>query len=92
MTRRTVRRYSPRSHSHGTAAEPRVFAASALDGGVVAAISILAGIGLVMVYSLTAPLSNASVLPPQFTRQLVALATGVTEGCIGDKIGLPIGE
>jgi cell division protein FtsW len=76
MTRRPVRRYSPRSHSRDSASDPRAFAANALDGGVVAAISILAGMGLVMVYSLTAPLASASVLPPQFTRQLVALAVG----------------
>jgi cell division protein FtsW len=76
MTGRTVRRYSPGSHSRGGANEPRAFAANALDGSVVAAISILAGIGLVMVYSLTAPRSTASAIPPQFTRQLIALATG----------------
>jgi len=76
MTVRPTRRYSPRSHSRSTSDEPRAFATNALDGGVVAAISILAGIGLVMVYSLTAPRSSASVIPPQFTRHLVALATG----------------
>ena len=76
MSHRIVRRYSPRSHSRGASNEPRAFAANALDGSVVAAISILAGIGLVMVYSLTAPLSVASVIPPQFTRQLAALAMG----------------
>jgi len=76
VSRRIARRYSPRSHSRGASDELRAFAANALDGGVVAAVSILAGIGLVMVYSLTAPLSTASVIPPQFTRQLVSLATG----------------
>jgi len=76
VSHRIVRRYSPRSHSRGASNEPRAFAANALDGSVVAAISILAGIGLVMVYSLTAPLSVASVIPPQFTRQLAALAMG----------------
>lgn len=76
MTGRAVRRYSPRSQNRESADRPRAFAANALDGGVVAAVSILAGVGLVMVYSLTAPRSTASVIPPQFIRQLIALAAG----------------
>ena len=76
MTGRPVRRYSPSSHSPGAGDAPRAFTAQAVDGSVVAAISILAGIGLVMVYSLTAPRSIASVVPPQFTHQVIALAIG----------------
>jgi cell division protein FtsW len=76
MTGRAVRRYSPRLQNRDDADRLRAFSVNALDGGVVAAISILAGIGLVMVYSLTAPRSIASVIPPQFIRQLIALAAG----------------
>jgi len=77
MSRPIPRRYSPRSRTNDAVHEPRALAANALDGGVIAAFSVLAGIGLVMIYSLTAPLSNASAMPPQFTRQLLMLATSV---------------
>ena len=77
MSGRVPRRYSPRSNAADAAHEPRAFAANALDGGVIAAFSVLAGIGLVMIYSLTAPLSDASAMPPQFIRQLVTLATSI---------------
>jgi cell division protein FtsW len=77
MSDRVLRRYSPRLNAARAAHEPRAFAAHALDGGVIAAFSILAGIGLVMIYSLTAPLAATSAMPPQFIRQLVALATSI---------------
>jgi len=77
MSGRVPRRYSPRSNATGAVQEPRAFVANALDGGVIAAISILAGVGLVMIYSLTAPLSDASGMPRQFTRQLATLATSI---------------
>ncbi len=77
MSRPIPRRYSPRSRTNDAVHEPRALAANALDGGVIAAFSVLAGIGLVMIYSLTAPLSNASAMPPQFIRQLLMLATSV---------------
>jgi len=77
MRGRVPRRYSPRSDAARAAHEPRAFAANALDGGVIAAYSILAGIGLVMIYSLTAPLAATSAMPPQFVRQLAALATSI---------------
>jgi cell division protein FtsW len=77
MSGRVPRRYSPSSNSAHAAREPRAFAANALDGGVIAAFSILAGIGLVMIYSLTAPFAAANAMPPQFLRQLVTLATSI---------------
>jgi len=77
MRGRTPRRYSQRSNAARADDEPRAFAANALDGGVIAAYSILAGIGLVMIYSLTAPLAAASAMPPQFVRQLAALAMSI---------------
>jgi cell division protein FtsW len=77
MSRGAPRRYSPRSNASGALPRPRALSANALDGGVIAAFSVLAGIGLVMIYSLTAPLSDASALPPQFVRQLATLATSI---------------
>ncbi|MBW2577166.1 MAG: FtsW/RodA/SpoVE family cell cycle protein [Deltaproteobacteria bacterium] len=77
MSRPVPRRYSPRSNANGAVHKPRALAANALDGGVIAAFSVLAGAGLVMIYSLTAPLSDASALPPQFIRQLVTLVTSI---------------
>ncbi|MEB2346023.1 MAG: putative peptidoglycan glycosyltransferase FtsW [Deltaproteobacteria bacterium] len=46
-------------------------------GGVVAATAVLAGIGLVMVWSATAPLAIESRVPPHFARHLAGLALGV---------------
>jgi cell division protein FtsW len=77
MRGRVPRRYSQRPNAARGDHEPRAFAANALDGGVIAAVSILAGIGLVMIYSLTAPLAATSAMPPQFVRQLAALATSI---------------
>ena len=51
----------------------------ALDGGVVVAASVLAAIGLVMIYSTTAPLARGNPLPPHFLRHLVALAVPAQE-------------
>ena len=77
MSGRIPRRYSPGSNAANAMRKPRAFAANALDGGVIAAFSILVGIGLVMIYSLTAPLAAANAMPPQFIRQLVTLATSI---------------
>ena len=49
---------------------PRV---SELDGGILASTALLAGLGTVMIYSTTAPLTMASPLPPHFLRHLVGL-------------------
>jgi cell division protein FtsW len=55
----------------GTARARRAFA---LDGGVLASVGTLAGLGVVMIYSATAPLAMGRAVPPHFTRHLVALA------------------
>jgi len=77
MSGRVPRRYSPRSNATHAARKPNAFTANALDGGVIAAFSILTGIGLVMIYSLTAPLAAADAMPPQFSRQLLTLAMSI---------------
>jgi cell division protein FtsW len=58
-----------------------------LDGGVVAPTAVLAGIGIVMVYSSTAPLAIGSALPPHFTRHLAAVAAGLV--CITVALRVP---
>jgi cell division protein FtsW len=59
-----------------------------LDGGIVSAGALLAGIGIVMVYSATAPLAMGSTLPPHFTRHLAAIAAGVV--CIAVTVRIPV--
>ena len=52
---------------------------AAPDGGVILSAAILVSIGVVMVYSTTAPLAIGSALPPHFVRHLcvAALAVGI---------------
>lgn len=59
-----------------------------LDGGVVAATALLAGIGIVMVYSATAPLAMGSALPPHFIRHLAAIVAGIL--CIAVIVRVPV--
>ena len=59
-----------------------------LDGGVVASTAILAGLGIVMVYSTTAPLTIGSALPPHFLRHLAAVAAGLL--CIAVALRVPM--
>ncbi len=59
---------SPPRAATGT---PRV---AELDGGIVASAALLAGLGLVMIYSTTAPLAMGDTLPPHFLRHLAGLA------------------
>jgi len=44
-----------------------------LDGGVVASTALLAALGVVMIYSATAPLAMESAVPPHFLRHLAGL-------------------
>jgi len=52
------------------AGSPRL---SALDGGIVGSAALLAAVGLVMIYSTTAPLAMGSAVPPLFLRHVAAL-------------------
>lgn len=60
-----------------------------LDGGIVAASALLAGVGIVMVYSATAPLAMGRALPPHFIRHLAAVFAGIV--CIAVVVRVPIG-
>jgi len=46
-------------------------------GGVIAATAVLAAMGLVMVYSTTAPLALGAWIPPHFQRQLAGVLLGL---------------
>jgi cell division protein FtsW len=59
-----------------------------LDSGVIASTAILAGIGILMVYSSTAPLAIGSAVPPHFLRHCIAVAIGVS--CIAVVLRIPI--
>ena len=60
-----------------------------LDGGVVSVTALLAGFGVVMIYSTTAPLAMGSTLPPHFVRHLVALTGSI--GLAAIALRLPLG-
>jgi len=60
-----------------------------LDGGVVSATALLAGFGVVMVYSTTAPLAMGSTLPPHFVRHMVAVTGSVA--LVAIALRLPLG-
>ncbi len=60
----------------------------ALDGGVLASVGTLAGVGVVMIYSATAPLAMGRAVPPHFVRHLLALALAV--GCAALALRVPL--
>ncbi len=61
---------------------------AAPDGGLLAAAGILAALGLLMVYSSTAPLHLGRAIPPHFLRQLGAVALGVAVAGIAMRVPL----
>jgi cell division protein FtsW len=85
---RPARGARDRARRNATAREESAAAGGPLDGGLVASTAILLGIGIVMVYSTTAPLAMGSTLPPHFIRHLVAVAVGIT--CIAVVVRVPI--
>ncbi len=63
---------------------------SAPDGGLLLAASVLAAVGLVMVYSATAPLHLGRVLPPHFLRHLGATGLGIAVATLALRVPLPV--
>jgi cell division protein FtsW len=59
-----------------------------LDGGIVAATATLAALGIVMIYSTTAPLAMGRPVPPHLLRHLVALGGGLA--CAALAVRLPL--
>ncbi|HTF32952.1 MAG TPA: putative lipid II flippase FtsW [Myxococcota bacterium] len=68
---------------------PREPLLPASDGSLLSAAAILTGIGIVMIYSLTAPLSQGSPLPVFFVRHLEGVAAGIV--CAVVAFRLPLG-
>lgn len=71
------RRARPKKTPHRPRETEALGNESGLDGGIVSAATILAGLGIVMVYSTTAPLEAAGTLPAPFVRQATALLLGL---------------
>jgi cell division protein FtsW len=55
-------------------------------GGVIVTTALLATIGLVMVYSATAPFALGQLISPHFVRQAVGLAAGLVLGAIASRL------
>jgi cell division protein FtsW len=53
---------------------------------VLASTAILAGFGIVMVYSTTAPLSSGTALPTHFVRHLLAVAAGASCAVVATRV------
>jgi len=87
-SRATERGSRDRVRRNATARDDNSTQGGPLDGGVLASIAILLGIGIVMVYSTTAHLTMGSTLPPHFIRHLVAVALGIA--CIAVVVRIPI--
>ena len=62
--------------------------AGAPHGGVIAATAVLAAMGLVMVYSTTAPLALGAWVPPHFQRQLAGVAIGLLLAFVAMQVPL----
>ncbi len=68
------RRASVQRHFRPAAAPATPTQRAALDGGVIASALFLVSLGIVMVYSTTAPLAIGKTLPPHFVRHLCVAA------------------
>jgi cell division protein FtsW len=77
-----------RARRRATATPAAAKVVGPLDGGVVASTAILASIGIVTVYSATAPLTIGSAVPPHFLRHLAAVAGGLL--CIAVVFRVPM--
>jgi cell division protein FtsW len=65
-------------------------AALALDGGVLASVVTLLAVGIVMVYSATAPLAMGKPVPPHFVRHVVAIALALGLGAAAFRVPLRV--
>ncbi len=85
--RRATPRTRPRRRRRDA---PLAITPGPLDGGVVAAAATLALLGVVMVYSTTAPLAIGRALPPHFLRHLVSLAIGLVAIAVALRVPLAV--
>lgn len=63
-------------------------AAPPVDGAVLLATALLAGLGVVMIYSATAPLAMGRALPPHFLRHLAAVVLGAAAAAVALRVPL----
>jgi cell division protein FtsW len=61
---------------------------ASLDGGLLGSVAMLCGLGIVMVYSATAPLAMGRTLPPHFLRHLAAVL--LAAGCAAVAFRVPL--
>jgi cell division protein FtsW len=77
-------------HFRPAAAPREKAAAAAPDGGVILSAAILVSLGVVMVYSTTAPLSIGRALPPHFVRHLCVTVLAVGIGALAMRVPLAL--
>lgn len=83
------RRAAPTRHFRPAAA-PKVKASAGPDGGVILSTAILVSLGVVMIYSATAPLAIGRALPPHFVRHLFVAALAVGIGALATRVPLAL--
>ncbi len=69
-----------------SAREPR--GSGGLDGRIAGAAGFLVAMGIVMIYSATAPLAMGHAVPPHFVRHLIGVAGGLVLGAIAMRVPL----
>ena len=75
---------SRRGLPHAGAARPP------LDAGVLTSVGVLAALGLVMIYSATAPLALGQAVPPHLVRHVVALGLAIAAGAAALRVPLVV--
>jgi cell division protein FtsW len=78
----------PAGPQHRTSRPEWARTALALDGGVIASVVTLLAVGIVMVYSSTAPLAMDKPVPPHFVRHVVAIVLAL--GCGVATLRVPL--
>jgi cell division protein FtsW len=87
---RRATRPQPRQRSERrVAAAPGAAYPLTLDGGIAASTALLAALGVVMIYSTTAPLAIGSAVPPHFLRHLAGLILALL--AIAGALRVPLG-
>ena len=63
---------------------------SGLDGRIAGAAGFLVAMGIVMIYSATAPLAMGHTVPPHFVRHLIGVAGGLVLGALAMRVPLDL--
>ena len=86
--RATSERSSRASRRRSQPAAPAPVGIASLDGGIAGSAALLAALGLVMIYSTTAPLAIGEPVPPHLLRHLLAVAVGGV--CVAVALRVPM--